>query len=106
MRSAVAILALVVVAGCNLAPRHVRPAAPTPQAYPAAYADDSISGALASEIGWRDFIVDPRLESLVGTALERNRDLAVAVAQIEEARGLYRIQNADRLPTVAATGTA
>ena len=37
-------------------------------------------------------------------ALDRNRDLAVAVARIEEARGLYRIQNADRLPTLGASG--
>jgi multidrug efflux system outer membrane protein len=49
---------------------------------------------------WRDFFTDPRLEALVGTALERNRDLVIAVAQIEEARGLYGIQRADRLPTI------
>jgi multidrug efflux system outer membrane protein len=34
--------------------------------------------------------------------LTNNRDLRVAVAQIEVARGLYRIQGADRVPTVNA----
>src|SRR3546814_18885211 len=34
----------------------------------------------------------------------RNRDLAVAVAQVQEARGLYRIQDAERLPALGANG--
>src|SRR3546814_9610488 len=51
-----------------------------------------------------EFFADPQLETFVATALERNRDLAVAVAQIQEARGLYRIQDAERLPALGASG--
>src|SRR5690606_30096684 len=51
-------------------------------------------------------IEDPRLEALLVSALERNRDLAVAIARIEEARGLFRVQRADRVPTVAANADA
>ena len=97
---------LTLVAGCQLAPRHVRPPMPTTQAYPAEYGSDSTAGTRASAIGWRDFIRDPRLDALISAALTRNRDLVVAVAQIEEARGFYRIQNADRIPTVAANAGA
>lgn len=100
MRSALVVLALAFVSGCQLAPAHVRPEPPTPQAYPADFAGDTTLGARASEIGWRNFFVDPRLEALVATALANNRDLAIAVAQVEEAAGIYRIQRADRLPTV------
>src|SRR3546814_10550576 len=50
------------------------------------------------------FFADPQLETFVATALERNRDLAVAVAQIQEARGLYRIQDAERLLALGASG--
>jgi multidrug efflux system outer membrane protein len=82
----------------------VRPELPTAADYPASYAGDVTLGQRAATIGWRDFFVDPQLEQLVATALERNRDLAVAVARIEEARGLYRIQNADRLPTLGSSG--
>jgi multidrug efflux system outer membrane protein len=107
MRNAVvAVLALTIVAGCQLAPPNVRPASPTPDAFPAAYAGDSVPGAQAPTIGWREFIPDPRLDALIATALENNRDLAIAVGRIEEARGLYRIQNADRLPTIGASGSA
>jgi outer membrane protein, multidrug efflux system len=95
----------LLLAGCQLAPDHVRPDLPTAPAYPV-YGDTAVIGRPAVAIGWRDFFADPRLEQLVAAALERNRDLAVAVAQIEEARGLYRIQAADRLPTLAASAEA
>lgn len=35
--------------------------------------------------------------------LENNRDLRIAVARIEEARGLYRIQNAEQLPQLGSS---
>jgi multidrug efflux system outer membrane protein len=101
-----AVIALALLGGCQLAPKHVRPELPTAPAYPAAYAGDVTIGQRATEIGWRAFFADERLEALVRAALDRNRDLAVAVAQIDEARGLYRIQNADRLPTIGASGEA
>ncbi|MDH5176553.1 MAG: efflux transporter outer membrane subunit [Gammaproteobacteria bacterium] len=56
------------------------------------------------DIGWRDFLTDPALERLVEQALANNRDLRVAVLNVERARGLYRIQRADRLPGVEAVG--
>jgi multidrug efflux system outer membrane protein len=60
------------------------------------------AGVRATDIAWREFFRDPRLDALIATALTNNRDLRVSVAQIEVARGLYRIQSADRLPTVNA----
>ena len=92
---------------CSLAPRHVRPELPTPARYPESYVDDPTAGARATELGWRDFFTDPRLEALIATALKHNRNLVIAVAQIEEARGQYRIQRSQRLPTLtlSAEGT-
>jgi multidrug efflux system outer membrane protein len=93
------------LAGCaDFAPPHVRPALPTATDYPAGYSGDKVPGQRATEVSLAQFLIDPRLEALVAQALQRNRDLAVAVARIEEARGLYRIQNADRLPTLDASG--
>jgi multidrug efflux system outer membrane protein len=43
---------------------------------------------------------DPRLQALIQAALEHNRDLRIAVARVEEARSLYGITRADRLPTL------
>ncbi|HET6680801.1 MAG TPA: efflux transporter outer membrane subunit [Gemmatimonadaceae bacterium] len=98
--------AVVLLAGCQFAPKHVRPESPSPESFPAEYAGDSAAGTHARQIGWRDFIEDPRLESLLSTALTHNRDLVIAVARIDEARGLYRIQRSDRLPSLVATGDA
>lgn len=73
-------------------------AAPSP---PAGIAED----AAVADIGWRDFFVDRNLEELIARALANNRDLRVAVLNVERARALYRIQRADRLPSVGVTGS-
>jgi multidrug efflux system outer membrane protein len=56
-----------------------------------------------ADIGWRDFFVDPRLQEVIARALANNRDLRVAVLNVERAQALYRIQRADRVPSVGAT---
>jgi multidrug efflux system outer membrane protein len=108
MRKLIALpVAASLLAGCvNMAPPHDRPPLPTAPDYPGGFANDVAPGTRATEIAWRDFFPDPRLEALIARAIERNRDLAVATARIEEARGLYRIQDADRLPTVGASAEA
>jgi multidrug efflux system outer membrane protein len=58
-----------------------------------------------AEIGWREFFDDPALEQLIGLALENNRDLRAALLNVERARALYRIERADRLPSLDATAT-
>jgi multidrug efflux system outer membrane protein len=103
LRKLVLLATASLLAGCaNFAPPHVRPALPTASAYPEP--GDSVPGRRATEVSLAQFLADPRLEALVAQALQRNRDLAVAVARIEEARGLYRIQNANRLPTLGGSG--
>src|SRR3546814_15830647 len=76
-----------------MAPKHERPPLSTAADYPAEFAGDVTLGQRATDVAWRDFFADPQLEVLIEQAITRNRDLAVAVAQIEEARGLYRIQD-------------
>jgi multidrug efflux system outer membrane protein len=66
-----------------------------------AYAD---SAALES-LDWNTFFTHSGLQKLIHIALENNRDLRVSVLNVERARALYRIQRADRLPSVSANGT-
>jgi multidrug efflux system outer membrane protein len=107
MRKAVSVLALLLAGACRqFAPPHVVPELPVPQTYPTDVATETERGARATEIAWRDFFVDERLETLIAAALEQNRDLAITVAQIEQARGLYRIQDANRVPSVDADASA
>ncbi|GFE85649.1 efflux transporter outer membrane subunit [Steroidobacter agaridevorans] len=97
------VIAGMFLGACSLAPRHVRPELPTPERYADSYVDDPAAGTRAIALGWRDFFADPRLEALIATALKNNRDLTIAVAQIEEARGAYRIQRSELLPTIAVS---
>lgn len=104
------LLALGLASACSLAPRHVRPALPIPP-YVGGVAGLGATPAVGArgsrtDVGWRDFFIDPRLDALIGAALVHNRDLAASVARIDVARGLHRIQNAERLPTVGGTGGA
>jgi multidrug efflux system outer membrane protein len=57
------------------------------------------------DIGWLDFFLDTRLQQLIGLALANNRDLRVAVLNIEQARAQYRIQRAALLPSFNASGS-
>lgn len=107
-RAAIA-LAPLLLAGCDLAPRYVSPALPVPASTPQgpAYSADMPGQALVSaDTAWRDFFVDPRLARVIEQALANNRDLRIALANVEQARAQYRVQRADLLPTVAASGSA
>jgi multidrug efflux system outer membrane protein len=95
----------VVLSACHFAPPHAASPLPTPAAYDVVPAD-AAGGTRAADIAWREFLIDPRLDALVDAALLHNRDLAASVARIELARGLYRIQGADRYPTPVATAVA
>jgi outer membrane protein, multidrug efflux system len=59
----------------------------------------------AADIGWREFFPDPQLQELIALALTNNRDLRVAVLNVETAQQRYRVQRAELFPTIAATGT-
>ena len=102
-RSLIAALLLAATSGCNFAPPHVQPPLPTPSVYNPSLNVADGRPPRAPEIGWREFFRDPRLNALIRTALDYNRDLQVAVGRIDVARGLYRIQGADRVPTIVGT---
>lgn len=56
-----------------------------------------------TELGWRNYFQDERLQHLIDQALHNNRNLRAAAFNVERARALYGIQRADRLPSVGAT---
>ncbi|ETI60861.1 transporter [Sphingobium sp. C100] len=90
-------------------PKYVSPALPVPAATPngPAYGGETGTPAIVpADTAWRDFFTDARLARVIETALANNRDLRVAVANVEQARAQYKVQRADLLPTVAAGGTA
>ena len=99
--------ALLLLAGCDLAPPYHRPGLPAPASLPSGGTYPAATGTTAAaDIAWQDFFVDPALRQVVGMGLANNRDLRVALANIEQARAQYRVQRADLLPTIAANGSA
>jgi len=97
---------ITVLAGCSLAPIYERPSLPTAAAYPGTKSAQTQVTQDAMQLGWREFFTDAGLRELIAQALENNRDLRMAVARVEEARGLYGIQRADRLPSIGAGAAA
>lgn len=96
MRKAILLAGLSALAGCNFTPKYVQPTAPVAPTFPEATA----GSRAATEVGWREFFGDPRLQTYIAAALENNRDLAQSVARVAQARAQYRITDADRLPQV------
>jgi multidrug efflux system outer membrane protein len=94
-------LAAALLAGCTLEPTYRRPALPTPDAFPQSTANSAgASTTPPATLAWRAFILDPKLQATVDLALANNRDLRVAVANIEAARAQYGVQRAALLPTI------
>ena len=104
-----ALTAAVLLTGCSMIPTYERPGAPIATSFPAYGSSGSAvqaDGALpAASIAWQDFFSDAQLKRLIDLALVNNRDLRVAVLNIEQARAQYRIRRADQLPTVSGALT-
>jgi multidrug efflux system outer membrane protein len=105
-RTFLLILFVALLAGCSLAPTYTRPEAPVPAAWPASPGQQAEKPKeVAADVPWKDFFVDERLRQVIGLALSNNRDLRVAVLNVERTQALYRIQRAELLPSVNAGGT-
>jgi NodT family efflux transporter outer membrane factor (OMF) lipoprotein len=99
------LLAAVALTGCaSMAPTYERPPPPVPATFPDAGRGQA--GANAADTAWRSYFTDPALRQLIGLALENNRDLRIAVLNIEAVRAQYNLRRADQLPTLNAAFAA
>jgi multidrug efflux system outer membrane protein len=101
-------LLFVLLTGCtSLQPVYERPQAPVAAAYPTGPAYKEVSGTTpATEIGWREFLQDPRLQRIVELALANNRDLRVAALNIAQSEAQHRITRSSIFPQVSADATS
>ena len=101
-KACAAALCALMLAGCaSMAPSYERPVAPVARDFPIATAPTP-DATPAADLPWQQFFADERLKRLIALALDHNRDLRVAVLNIEQARAQFDIRRADRLPTVNA----
>jgi multidrug efflux system outer membrane protein len=94
---------IAVLSACTMEPHYARPAAPVPGTWAGSAAGAAEKAAVA-DVGWRQFFPDPVLQRLMALALGNNRDLRVAVLNVQAAQAQYRIQRADLFPKISATG--
>jgi multidrug efflux system outer membrane protein len=100
-RSTLGLLAVALSACSSMAPPLERPALPVAATFPGQAADAQPS-ALVATPEWQKFFGDERLRQLIALALQNNRDLRLAVLNIEQARAQLDLRRADQWPTLNA----
>jgi multidrug efflux system outer membrane protein len=100
-RFAFAVLPLV-SAGCLFLPSYERP--PVLDGKPFREAPETEK--TIADMKWWEVFQDPHLEKLITTALEKNRDLRIAMDRINEARGILGVTRPDQFPRLDISGRA
>ncbi|MDO4777423.1 MAG: efflux transporter outer membrane subunit [Cardiobacteriaceae bacterium] len=96
----------VMLAACSFTPEYVEPQVALPQSWmEVAIAEQDATGALAADLGWRDYFRDAQLQTLIAEALAHNHDLKKAALNVQIAQAQYGIQRTGELPQVNANGT-
>jgi multidrug efflux system outer membrane protein len=100
-------LAAVTLAGCTMIPKYHQPPAPVSNNWPEKAGTNNLSNSTntVADIGWREFFRDPRLQKVIELSLTNNRDLRVAILNVEQTRAQYRIQRAALYPEIDATAS-
>ena len=104
---AIATLLGAALAGCtSLAPKYEQPPLPVAATFPES-ADAPAGQGAAPDVAWQGFFAgDPTLQKLIAQALQNNRDLRVAVLNIEVARAQWQVRRADQIPNLNAAAGA
>lgn len=100
----VAVLLACLLAGCSLDPDYHRPTSPVAPQWPVKDEQREQAGSSVATLSWQRLFADPKLRQVVQRALDNNRDLRIAVLNIQKAQGQYRIKRADQLPQVSVSG--
>ncbi|TAJ05789.1 efflux transporter outer membrane subunit [Marinilabiliaceae bacterium JC017] len=95
-------LLLFSTVSCKIGKNYTQPEIDAPELFRFAEEDSTANSALK----WWDIFDDPVLDSLIYYALDHNRELQIAVHNIEQARYGLSIQKAEMLPKINAQGQA
>jgi multidrug efflux system outer membrane protein len=104
MRTWIAVLAALVVAGCSVGPDYQRPETEAPDTWrnsESVYVVDSTTLTAADSSWWREF-GDTVLAGLVEASLRSNADVRIAAARVDQYMGLYGVAKSDFFPKISA----
>lgn len=91
------IMSAVILSGCSVYRKYDRPDITVPDSFHNAEMTDTSTLATLS---WRELFSDPKLQSLIDTALNNNTDLAVARLKVKEAEATLFSARLSYLPSV------
>ena len=94
-------ITLVVLSGCQLAPEQKELALPVPDTYVS-----DTEKAAAQQLHWQQFFNDEKLQTLISLSLEHNKDMQIAVLNVQRVRGLYQIEDSGLYPSLDFNGGA
>jgi len=111
----VALLLVLLLAGCTVGPKYVRPSVPTTPAYkeeaPGSFKESdqwqpARPGDQTSRGNWWEIFGDPELNQLEEQIAGSNQNLKVAEAHFREARAAIRFNRASQFPTISTSPSA
>jgi multidrug efflux system outer membrane protein len=95
-------LGLAAATGCAVGPNYARPELPTTPTF----RDAPEQQASIADLPWWEVFKDETLQSLVKESLEKNRELAAAVSNVEQSRDIAAVQRGELFPQVGYLGNA
>lgn len=93
------------ISGCfSLNPDYKRPEGVVPTQLPTTgiYGQNQPGAITQEQLYWDTYIVNQKLKAIVKISLDNNKDLKIAMANIDAAKAQYGITKSDRLPTLNA----
>ena len=95
---------MLFTAGCSFIPEYTRPQMPVADTWPGqGQTTEAGPGQSPADIACQDYFTSKTLQQIIGMALENNRDLKVALLNIEQAQAAYQIRKSDELPVIAGS---
>jgi multidrug efflux system outer membrane protein len=95
-------LTVALLSACAMGPDYERPEVPVP----GQFEETVLPGESIANLPWWELFRDDELTALIETALRSNKELAIAVARIEEARATLGFVRADQFPNVGGAAGA
>jgi multidrug efflux system outer membrane protein len=92
----------LVLSACAMGPDFEKPEVPVPDTFQ----EPTIPGASIANLKWWELFQDEELTRLIEMALINNKEVAIAMARIEEARATLGFVRADQFPNLDGTAGA
>ena len=94
---------IVAWTGCAIGPDYERPFIPDPEEFRAQPQEEKeIDSSSLAEMPWWELFEDEELHYLIRTALQENKDLMIAAARVDEARGELGVTRSNLFPQLGA----